>query len=592
MILTPKILWNCAGACAFLVLAIIPANAQQEPATILILNSYEENTGPYYQPIRQFRKVFEQMHEGPVVFRHLDLMYQGPSAEDQTGEAISGLLLSRYRNDPPDLVVAVGPAAIDFWVGHRDSTFPEAPLVAMARESYLQQTGLRSSDAAVATEFSFGASFEDIFQLFPDTTHILMVFGNTFTERTLADEARRQFSLHPGKIALEFTNDLSIARLQERLASLTEGSVVFFGFFSEDVNGIALQQEADIAMVKALSKVPVFGPFEHYLGKGIVGGRLIQADLIGEYMAKTAQAMLGRENVPLEQTTVPLGNPRYDWRELKAWSIDLSRLPSGSKILFRPPGFWEQYATWIVAITIILVTQSIWLMSLLAQNRRIREAEGAHASLGSRLITAHEDERRLLARELHDDLSQRLARASIDAGIIASSPGSEVARQALESLGPELGRISKDVHDMSYRLHPSLVEDLGLTAALNAECDRQSRRTSAEIIRNFGEVPDDVPRDAILCIYRVAQEALNNSVRHAQATRIEISLYCADDWLQLEIDDDGVGFDCTGGIGGTSLGLSSMKERIALAHGTLEIQSQEGHGTRITASVPFEVPAR
>lgn len=588
---TPKKWWAYAGACACALLACVPAYAQKDPQKILVLNSFEEVSGPYHQPIRQFEKALEQIHEGAIVFRHLDLMYKGSTAEDRTGESIARLLLSRYANDPPDLVVATGPAAVDFWVAYRGSTFPDAPMIAMARESYLRQVKLETSDAAVATDFSFTQVAKDILQLFPETTHIFMVFGNTYTERLLSNEARKQLAPLYDNLRLEFSNDMALGEMQDKLAGLSEGSVVFLGIFSEDVNGIALQYNSEIAMIKAVSAVPVFGSFDSYLGKGIVGGRLVQMEQIGNTMAEVAHALLMGENSGNEWAIVDLSVPSYDWRELKTWSVDLSRLPPGSEILFKPPGFWEQYAAWIVAITIILVTQSIWLMSLLAQNRRIREAEGAHASLGRRLITAHEDERRLLARELHDDLSQRLARASIDAGIIASSPGSEVARQALESLGPELGRISKDVHDMSYRLHPSLVEDLGLTAALNAECDRQSRRTSAEIIRNFGEVPDDVPRDAILCIYRVAQEALNNAIRHAQATRIEISLYCADDWVHLEIDDDGVGFDSTGGIGGTSLGLSSMKERIALAHGTLEIQSQEGHGTRVTASVPFEVPA-
>jgi signal transduction histidine kinase len=577
--------------CTCLLLSCNPVSAQPEPAKVLILNSFEEDSGPYYQPIQQFEKALEQAHEGVIVFRRLDLMYKGSTEEDRTGESIAQLLLSRYADDPPNLVVAVGPAAIDFWVTHRDAIFPDALLLAAARLSYLQKTKLRPSDAEVATEFSFTSVAEDILQLFPETSNIVMVFGNTFTERTLAAEARQQLAALSGMLTLDFTNDLSISEIQDKLASLSAGSVVFLGFFSEDVNGIALQHNSDIAMVRAVSTVPVFGPFDNFLGKGIVGGRLIPIGATGRGMAEVAQGLLGGNSLASGRTIIHLTIPTYDWRELQTWGVDSNRLPPGSKVLYQPPGFWERYAIWIIVFAIVFVTQSIWLVALLTQNLRRREAEGARTSLGRRLITAHEDERRLLARELHDDLSQRLARASIDVGIVASSPGSEAAKQALDYLGPELIRISKDVHDMSYRLHPSLVEDLGITAALNAECDRVSRRTSAELIRDFGSIPDHISIDAMLCVFRIAQEALNNAIRHAQASRIVISLHCEQGRLQLEVDDNGVGFDNTGNIGHSSLGLSSMRERVALLRGSLEIHSKVGNGTRISVAVPIDASA-
>jgi signal transduction histidine kinase len=95
----------------------------------------------------------------------------------------------------------------------------------------------------------------------------------------------------------------------------------------------------------------------------------------------------------------------------------------------------------------------------------------------------------------------------------------------------------------------------------------------------------------MLCVFRIAQEALNNAIRHAQASRIVISLHCEQGRLQLEVDDNGVGFDNTGNIGHSSLGLSSMRERVALLRGSLEIHSKVGNGTRISVAVPIDASA-
>jgi signal transduction histidine kinase len=147
-------------------------------------------------------------------------------------------------------------------------------------------------------------------------------------------------------------------------------------------------------------------------------------------------------------------------------------------------------------------------------------------------------------------------------------------------------RISRDAHDLSYRLHPSLVEDLGVGAALRAECERLSRRTDATIRENICEVSKAVAGDAALCVYRIAQEALTNAIRHAGADTIEISLDSDSHALRLQVRDNGVGFDLADGLAGSSLGLSSMKERAQLAGGSLTIQTQRGNGTTVSAVVP------
>jgi signal transduction histidine kinase len=211
----------------------------------------------------------------------------------------------------------------------------------------------------------------------------------------------------------------------------------------------------------------------------------------------------------------------------------------------------------------------------------------AQKKLSGQLITAHEDERRAIARELHDDLSQRLARLAIDAGLIGQDSISDAADDEFKELREELARVSEDVHDMSYRLHPSLVEDLGISTALRTECQRVRRYCDVQIKEHIDEIRERIPNPAALCAYRVIQEALNNAVRHAKADSIEITLEKDGQTLKLEVSDDGIGFDKARAKSSEHIGLSSMRERVRLLDGKLRIRSEPGAGTTVSAVVPL-----
>jgi len=203
-------------------------------------------------------------------------------------------------------------------------------------------------------------------------------------------------------------------------------------------------------------------------------------------------------------------------------------------------------------------------------------------------LAKNEDERRHLARELHDDLSQRLARLAIDASYVSSNLGSDAANDVMKNIHPELVSISKDVHDMSYRLHPSLVEDLGIVAALRTECQRIRRQSDAEILEKYDEISQGIPTDTALNIYRIAQEALHNAVKCSRADTIGIVIECKQQLVSLEVNDDGIGFDVRSELAGGGLGLSSMRERALLIGGVLNINSQPGAGTSVSVSVPLQ----
>ncbi len=229
----------------------------------------------------------------------------------------------------------------------------------------------------------------------------------------------------------------------------------------------------------------------------------------------------------------------------------------------------------------------------------LKESESALRSskkdlqrLAGRLISAQEEELRRLSRELHDDLTQRLAVLAIEAGKLEldlhsmSGNGNENAR-TVAHIKDQLIKVSEDVHVISRQLHPTILDDLGLVRAIESECSAVMRRHPLVIIFRKEDLPDEIPNDTALCIYRVIQEGLKNITSHSGAENCEISLKCNDNILSLTVSDDGIGFDSLEVRKMPGLGISSMRERVQLIQGEFAVLSEPEGGTVITVRLPL-----
>lgn len=588
MYLTIRNLSYLAIAFGGFIFTCTPARAQEtDVLQILIINSYDESTSPYLTLKNVFMLEFQKRYASPIAFSQFNLEARRGN-EAGRAELKAELLQNEFGASPPDLVVAIGPPAIGFWLNQRDPVFSEVPFIAVAADFALANVEFRPGDAVVMSHYSFQESIGEILGILPETSHIVMVIGASNDEQALADFAMRVLEPIYPHVSFEFTNQLNLKALWARLGELQPGSVVYFMLYDSDVDGVQLIHYSGITRIRASSSVPVFGPYDDQLGQGILGGSLFRLTDVGIEMAGTAQELLQERPSVLLKKVIPLSTPTYDWRELKAWGIKQNQLPPGSIIRFIPPTVWEQYAGLILLVSAVITIQVILITLLLIQHGRRRRAERASVLMGRRLISAQEDERRIIARELHDDLSQRLARLAIDASYAASNPTSAAANQVLGEIQPELVRISKDVHDMSYRLHPALIDDLGLVAALQTECAKMRRYTNATIVERIDEIREKIPADLALCLYRITQESLHNAIKYAEAGTIEIVLNLERQSLILTVRDNGKGFELAAGSAGTGLGLSSMRERAQLAGGSLEIRSRPGSGTTVSVIVPMQ----
>jgi PAS domain S-box-containing protein len=210
-------------------------------------------------------------------------------------------------------------------------------------------------------------------------------------------------------------------------------------------------------------------------------------------------------------------------------------------------------------------------------------------ALAGKLLKAQEEERRRLAREMHDDLSQRLAAVAIEAGKLEQQLAS--AGQAIpEKLGEiknQLVKLSDDVHSISRQLHPSILDDLGLVDALESECTTFARREGIPVKFRAGTIAEALPWETSLCLYRIAQEALRNVAKHSRAREAVVAIEPEDGWVCLSIRDQGCGFDPRRTSEDRGLGLASMEERARLVGADLRIDSAPGAGTTVQVRAPL-----
>ena len=221
-----------------------------------------------------------------------------------------------------------------------------------------------------------------------------------------------------------------------------------------------------------------------------------------------------------------------------------------------------------------------------------KHAEEALKYLGSRLIVAQEEERKRVARELHDDLNQRMAVLTIELEQLDQSVEKSLkVHQRLQKLRRQAQEISTDIHRLAYRLHPSKLEHLGLAAAVKSLCDELSGMQTGKPKVHFHQtgLPADLSRDVTLCLFRIAQEGLRNCVKHSGAEFVQVVLRKTDHAIRLFVSDNGCGFNARSEAMEKGLGFISMQERLRLVGGEIKIFSQPRRGTRLEVSIPLKL---
>jgi signal transduction histidine kinase len=220
----------------------------------------------------------------------------------------------------------------------------------------------------------------------------------------------------------------------------------------------------------------------------------------------------------------------------------------------------------------------------------LHQSEANLQKLASRLIQAQEEERQHIARELHDDIAQRLSLLVLGLEKLSGCIASGQNRQLASELHRKSDEVAMDIQNLSRNLHSSKLQYLGLNFVLRQLCERVAADYQIQVNFRSADSPAKLSPDLELCIYRIAQEAVNNSVKHSQASEMLVELTYSGDVILLKVADCGVGFNHSARHSG--IGLTTMRERLRIFGGDLIVESMEGKGTTVIAKVKLEKSLR
>lgn len=303
-----------------------------------------------------------------------------PQFEGQAHEStVSAYLREKYRDHPPDVVVAFSDAAFDFLARHRAELFPAAPLVHAAVSPAVLERFARAADVlGVPMAYDFGGTIVQALRFHPRAERLIVVTGTSSRDRGWEARLRTEVPAAAGARRVEFWAGLPTPLLLQRLAALDSRSVVFTPGYYIDGAGALSSPASSAARIAQASAAPVYGPLDTFIGSGIVGGRMPSFEGIGRQAGQIASRLLAGDapasiRLP-ERTPVAL---HLDWRAVERFGVDPRAIPPDAVVHFRPPIFWQQYRAVALGGAAVVGLQAALIGALLFERRRRRAAESA-----------------------------------------------------------------------------------------------------------------------------------------------------------------------------------------------------------------------
>src|SRR4051812_11997395 len=347
-----------------------------EPKRVLIVNSFGSAAPPSPIHSTSFESELVAKMGENITLDEVSLdMARFDEREMQ--EAMVDYLEKRQAKWRPDLVVPIGSPALAFVASHYDRLFPGTSILGVAaNQRFLPHGEWERNAVYVGHELNVSGFIEDMLQVAPETKNIEVMLGATPLEHLWQDAFEKAAQPLAGRIKFTYYNDVSFNHMLERVSTLSPNSYIFFLLLLRDVDGVTLKSDDALRRLHQVANAPIHAIFDHQLGMGIVGGRLLDGDRLGKEAAAVAIRVLRGESPssisPILLEPLP---PRYDWRELQRWNIDEKLLPPGSTVLFREPTVWDRYRTWIIAGISIFSLQALLITGLLLNLFRRRRAE-------------------------------------------------------------------------------------------------------------------------------------------------------------------------------------------------------------------------
>jgi signal transduction histidine kinase len=595
-------------------LVLVAATARAaEPKRVLMLHAFGHAYSPWSDMAASFRADLIKKSPQPIDLYEVSLdtaRVQDPKDDGPFIEYIRAVLAGRKL----DLIVPVG-APSAFFVQRNRALLPAAPMLVLGADLRRIPGATRTqNDTGVLLDLDLPAYLANILRLRPDTTDIAVVVGNSPVERYWASELHRDFQSFTNRVNIIWFDDLSLPEMLERAAKMPVHSAIFWFLMSEDAAGVPYSEDRALETMREVAAVPIFGMGDYQMGRGVIGGPLMQTKVLGQEGAETALRILNGEQAgSINPPPVAFGSPIYDSRELQRWGISEARLPPGSIVQFRQPTVFERYRWAIFGIATIIPLQSLLITYVLLQGRRRRAAE-AEAAL-QRLEVAHLMRVTVLgelsgsiAHEINQPLTAILSNAQAALHLLGrESPDLAEVRDALQDIVQEDNRAGEVIHRLRNLLKKGerksepvdINELIGSTIALlNSELIGRDVTITLDLANGLPAVSGDSIQlqQVLLNLVMNAMDAMASTpvaqrlVAISTRARVtgDVEIRIRDRGHGIRIQEDGRLFEpfFTTKQHGLGLGLTICSTIVQAHGGTLTLVNAEDGGAVARFSLP------
>lgn len=582
------------------------------PQRVLILDSFGRDFAPYRTIGHAFREEMARNSPKPVDFVEVSLETVRFDAPEEA--PVIDYVRALCTRQPFDLVLANGAPAAKFWQRYGADLLPSTPsLVAGVEERHFQGTP-PAGDARVALRLDLPGILQHMLTLLPKTRNVYVVIGDSPLERFWTAQLRREWQPFEKQVRFIYWNDLPIDEMIRRSGSLPPHSAIFFGLLVKDAAGIPQEQEIAMDKMAETANAPLFSWSDNFLGHGIVGGPLLPLKEVGRAAARGALRILSGE--PARRVDLPVvaaDRATYDWRELRRWGIDESRLPSGSTVLFHPTSMVHKYRWVILGTGLLIAAQAIAISGLLISRRRRLQAEEEAERLRRELVHAGRvaalgQLSSSLAHELNQPLGAILRNAeAAEIYLDATPPDLQEVRAILADIREDDQRAGGVIDGIRglLRRHPvefSSIEPAGMAERMMTliRPDAQSRRieVSSEVAPGLPAIHGNSVQlqQVLLNLLINGMEAME---RNGSDRRLRLKIGAnGGNRIEMSVSDSGPGISpedlprifenfYTTKPGGMGMGLAICRQIVEAHGGEIEAANDPGGGTTFRVTLPM-----
>lgn len=551
-------------------------------------------------------------------YEYLDLAHH--AHEEDYIENTAKYLKFKYLKQQPDFIITKN-QAYSILLKSGNDMFPNVPIIIDWSEDQQPLTKLPSNYVAICRSIEIDKNIQLILQTSPLTKKIYLVIGDSPSEQNVVKRIIELQSKYVGKVEFVLLNKLPYEQMLDKIRSASKDSAILYFQWFSDVNGNGFIPADVIKTICKEAKVPVYGTATQYLGSGIIGGNIGNQENIGQIAGEEILNILSGEKIA-DNPVIQAPNRLYsfDWRQLKKWGIDENKLPEGSTIKYKESSVWELYGRYIAGAIVILIMQTMLILSLLINRSKRRKVEcelveknSSLQAMSEKLISLDKLKDEFLANTSHELRTPLNGIINITQAILEDNKGSLTKKERknmeiVKASGHRLYNLVNDILDFSRLKEGEIKLDLkpvnlNMIVSLVIYVFEFLLKDKDIVILN--EVPEVLT--AVIAdeerLKQIFYNLIGNAVKFTEHGSIVVSAEVKNGWVQISVQDTGIGIqpeklsnifqafiqvhgDASRAYEGTGLGLTITQKLVELHEGKLWVNSELQKGSTFTFTLP------